>query len=82
MRLTSILRTTLTPDDLARQIVMDSFKTMKTHPELVVESPLPIPMVINSRRRLARANKVHMDHEFHSMYDRAIRVIEHQAVTE
>lgn len=77
-RRVSILTVSMTVDEMAKHIVMDSFKTVRVNPDLEVASNLPIPMVRNSRRRIAKSLRLHMDHEFHSMYDRAVNEIRKQ----
>lgn len=71
----SVLKTALTPRVIAEQIIVDAFRIQKEHPELIVPSSLPIPMAKNTRRRIARLNRVNMDHNFHSLYDKAIALI-------
>lgn len=75
-RLIAVQHTDLTPEVVAHQIVLDAFQTQKNKPFLVVPSPLPIPMSLGSRRRVARYFGVHPDRMWHSMYDRAIAEIE------
>lgn len=77
-RRVSILTVNMTVEEMAKHIVMDSFKTVRVNPEMEVDTNLPIPMVRNSRRRIAKSLRLHMDHEFHSMYDRAVNEISKQ----
>lgn len=75
-KLLSVLKIDLSADDLARRIILDGFKIQKTCPDLIVKNKLPIPIAKHCRRRIAKSLNVHMDLEFHSLFDKAIRIIE------
>lgn len=72
----SVLKTDWTPTTVAKHIVMDGFKMQSSHPELIVPSQLPIPMARHCRRRIASALNVHLDREFHSLFDMAVHEIQ------
>lgn len=74
-RLISVLHSDLTVNTLAKQIIEDNFRMAKKRPDLIVPAKLPIPMTRHCRRRIAKYNRVHMDHEFHSLFDKAIHEI-------
>lgn len=81
-RLISVLHSTLTVEDMAKQIVLDGFNMQKKSPAMIVKTNLPIPIAKDCRRRIAKRNFVHMDLEFHSMFDKAVRQIELSVVTD
>lgn len=76
MKRISVLKSDLTVDDLARQIVLDGFNIQKKHPEMLVDTQLPIPMGRLCRKRIAKRNGVHPDNEFHSLFDKAVHLIQ------
>jgi hypothetical protein len=55
---------------------MDGFAMQKKYPSRLVESALPVPIAKNCRGRLAAKNGVFLDPEFHSLFDKAIRLIQ------
>ena len=69
----------LTPEMLARQIVLDGFWMQKHHPDQLVSTQLPIPMAKRCRNRLAKKNGVFLDPAFHSLFDKAIHQIQQAA---
>jgi hypothetical protein len=75
-RLLSVLKLDLTPEVVAKQIVMDGFTMQAKYPEMIVPSNLSIPIAKDCRRRVAKHLSAHMDHEFHSLFDKAIHEIE------
>lgn len=72
----SVLKSDLTVEELARQIVLDGFNIQRKNPEMLVPSKLPIPVGRLCRKRIAKRNNVHPDNQFHSLFDKAIHLIE------
>jgi hypothetical protein len=75
-KLISVLHSDLTPESIAKDIVLDGFSMQRRRPAMLVDTKLPIPMAVDCRRRVAKRNCVHMDREFHSLFDKAVRHIE------